>query len=111
VAPGNEGGKVAVAESTPSCREFRELQLKFSTGVRFTELKSIAVILSMLARVKPPTREMNRNHALLMQWYCDSWAWIFPFFSVIQLRDRYDVPVDGRREIVDRRLMRLLAGQ
>jgi hypothetical protein len=100
-----------VAESRLGSGEFQALQLRFSTGVRFTELKSIAVILSMLAQVKPPTREMNRSHVLLMQWYRDSWTDILPFFSAIQLCDHYGVPIDGQREIVDRRLMHALSGE
>jgi hypothetical protein len=102
---------VVTAESIPFFGEFQALRLKFSTGVRLTELKSIAMVLSMLAHVKPPTREMNRSHSLLMQWYHDCWTEILPFLSVVQLRDSYDVPIDGQREIVDRRMKRLLSGE
>jgi hypothetical protein len=99
-----------VAEARASSGEFQALQLKFSTGVRLTELKSIAVILARLACIKPPTRGMNRSHVLLMEWYRDSWAEILPFFSAIQLCDQYGVPLDGHREIVDRRLRQVLSG-
>jgi hypothetical protein len=74
--------------------------------VRFTELKSIAIILAMLANLKPPNRNMNRQHRQLMKWYEVHWDQIVPFFPIVQLRDEQGLPIDGQRELIEKKLIR-----
>jgi hypothetical protein len=93
------------------CEQFRSLQRQFSTGVRVTELRSIAVVLALIAKIRPPTRAMSRQHSLLLQWYRAHWCEIAPFLPLIQLRDNQNLPIDGNRELVERRLIRVVSGE
>jgi hypothetical protein len=101
---------VALNDAAP-CEELRLLQVQFSTGVRISELRSIASILAFLAGIPPPTRAMNRQHAQLIQWYRAHWRKIAAFLPLVQLRDEQNVPIDGRRELVERKLIYLVSGE
>jgi hypothetical protein len=101
------GGAATLDKATaePNSPEYHFLQSKFSSGVRFTELKSIAQVAAALAGVEPPNREMRRHFHLLMQWYRTHMDEIAPFLLLIQLRDARNLPIDGTRELVERHLI------
>jgi hypothetical protein len=102
-------GEATLAEATSLSGEFRLLQMKFSTGVRLNELKSIAQVLALLANVKPPTRDMNRHHSQLMRWYSDNWEHILPCLPMVHLCDQQGMPIDGNRELVERKLNHMIS--
>jgi hypothetical protein len=95
----------ATTEKATLPKELYALQLKFSTGVRFTELKSIARVLAMLAQLPPPSRATNRRWSKLMKWYGKHWDELVPFLPSVQLRDENEVPIDGRREFTEKKLL------
>jgi hypothetical protein len=94
-----------------NCEEFRVLQSKFSSGVRFTELKSIAAVLASLADLAPPDRETKRQYVLLINWFRIHWRFVAPFLPLVQLRDEFGVPITGQRELLDKGVMRWITGQ
>jgi hypothetical protein len=79
--------------------------------VRFTELKSIAAVLASLADLVPPDRETRRQCVLLIKWFREHWRLVSPFLPLLQLRDEFDVPITGQRELLDKVMMRWIAGQ
>jgi hypothetical protein len=94
-----------------NCEEFRVLQSKFSSGVRFTELKSIAVVLAWLANVDPPDRNTCRQFVLLIRWFQRHWQVVSAFLPSVELRDQNNIPITRDRELRERGLMRWIAGQ
>jgi hypothetical protein len=91
--------------------EYRFLQVKFSSGVTFCELKSIAAVLALLAQITPPSREEKRHYVKLIRWFRDSWAVIKPFMAVMELRDEFNRPIDRKREMVDKGVKKWIFGQ
>jgi hypothetical protein len=91
--------------------EYRFLQVKFSSGVTFCELKSIATVLAFLAQITPPSREEKRQYFKLIRWFRDSWAVITPFMTVMDLRDEFNVPIDSKREMVDKGVKKWIFGE
>jgi hypothetical protein len=53
---------------------------------------------------------MNRQHVLLVQWYRAHWCEIAPFLPLVQLRDEQNTPIDGKRELIERKLIRVVSG-
>jgi hypothetical protein len=91
--------------------EYRFLQVKFSSGVTFSELKSIAALLASLAQITPPSRDEKRHYFKLIKWFRDSWAVITPFITVMELRDQFNVPIDSQREMVDKGVKKWIYGE
>jgi hypothetical protein len=77
------------------------LQAQFSTGVRLPELRSIAAVLCQLVELRPPSREANRNCAVLMRWFVANWTFIRPLITSIELRDRDGRTINRAREMTD----------
>jgi hypothetical protein len=109
--PGPVPVVAAAAAEVLSSEEFRVLQCKFSSGVRFTELKSIAVVLAWLANVEPPDRDTRRQFVMLIRWFRRHWAVVSAFLPSVELRDENNVPITRERELRERGLMRWIAGQ
>jgi hypothetical protein len=91
--------------------EYRFLQVKFSSGVTFCELKSIATVVASLAEITPPSREEKRHYFKLIKWFRDSWAVITPFMKIVELRDEFNIPIDNKREMVDKGVKKWIFGQ
>jgi hypothetical protein len=108
-------GAVAAVVTTSAellhSEELRVLQAKFSSGVRFAELTSVAVVLALLAGIRPPNRDTKRQYLMLIKWFQMHWDVVSPFLGVVELRDEYDIPIDGRRESVDKGVMKWVSGQ
>jgi hypothetical protein len=90
--------KVKVIES----EEYRILQLKFSSGVTFHELRSIADVLSACARVPRPSREASRCFSVLLAWFRCYWSRIIVWLPAIELRDEENLPINARRELLEK---------
>jgi hypothetical protein len=85
--------------------EFRALQAKFSSGVSLKELRSIAAVIAMHARIRGPSRDANRSYGLMIIWFIAQWADVAPWLPFVELRDATGRPIDGRREAVERGLI------
>jgi hypothetical protein len=99
---------LSIMSGTP---EYRYLQERFSSGVRLSELNSIAQVVAMLASVPPPSREVRRSGPQLIQWYQTHWCSLEPFLRVIQLRDERYIPIDGLRQHTESHLLNLLSNK
>jgi hypothetical protein len=84
--------------------EFQVLQALFSSGVTLKELRSIGIIAATLTDIDPPPRAFKRTLPSMVQWFRVSWSSIGPILPFIQLRDANEVPIDGRREVLERGL-------
>lgn len=84
--------------------EYRALMNQFSSGVTLPELFSIATIISsnLLLGLNRPGREEQRSFPLLIEWYQKNWPSICPVLPFIQLRDKNDQVINGRREIIEK---------
>ena len=74
------------------------LQQHFSSGIRFNELRSIALILESLLNTTKLTREIQRNFYLLIQWFDHNWKLISPVLSHIKLIDSEYFPINNASE-------------
>jgi hypothetical protein len=90
---------VAMGETACDCAEYRLLQIRFSTGVTLREISSIAEIVSILARIPGPSREAKRNVAVMMRWFRSNWPLVSGWLPALQLRDKDDRVINGKREI------------
>jgi hypothetical protein len=84
------------------CPELRFLQLKFSTGLRLCELRSVASVTAALAGLPQPSRTTRRSYALLVAWFKANWAAAMAVLPLLQLRDSDHRVIDGRREMCER---------
>jgi hypothetical protein len=84
------------------CEELRFLQMKFSSGIRLHELRSVAAIVSQMTQIEPPERRAKRSYPLLVKWFKDNWGCVAMVLPLIQLRDAKDRVIDGRREMCER---------
>jgi hypothetical protein len=82
--------------------EFHFLQAKFSTGVRLSELKSIAAILARITGFPGPSRDAKRSYILTVKWFKDNWKWVLPWLPLVQLKDARNMVIDGQREAKER---------
>jgi hypothetical protein len=78
------------------------LQSKFSTGVTFCELLSIADVLARCANTSPPPREARRTFSALLWWFRVNWALVAPWLPLVELRDKENLRIDGRREVLEK---------
>ena len=79
---------------------WQQLQLHFSSGVRFSELKSIASILIMNFPYLPPlSRSAVRSAPILIKWYNDNWKLIAPILPYIKMIDSDFNVIDQVAEI------------
>jgi hypothetical protein len=94
---------VAFSESqrVASRPEFQFMCAKFSTGVTLKELRSIAAVVAHLSGVKGPSRNVNRNRLLLLQWFMDYWRVLSPWLALTHLRDSDGRVIDGSREFFE----------
>jgi hypothetical protein len=76
------------------------LHQMFSSGVTHAELISIAELLCQFTSVSLHRCE-RRSTPLLIKWYHDNWATIFPHLSVMNLRDEHSCPITGYRELCE----------
>jgi hypothetical protein len=81
--------------------EFRFLCAKFSSGVTFRELRSIAALLAHMSGLAPPSRDVNRNRRLLVQWFIGRWQVLYPWLAVTHLRDSDGRVIDGSRQFFE----------
>jgi hypothetical protein len=72
--------------------------------VRLRELRSVAIIVSRLARLPDPSRDVKRSYVLIVKWFAHHWPVVRPWLAVVQLRDADDRLIDGHREMDDRGL-------
>jgi hypothetical protein len=100
-----------IATSTDFTRqpEVQFLYGKFSSGVTLRELRSIAIVVSSMAKLKPPSRDEKRNQNRLLQWFIDYWGFISPWLSIINLRDSDDRIIDSVRELREKRVFSILS--
>jgi hypothetical protein len=84
------------------CEELRILRMKFSSGIRLHELRSIVAILSQLIQIGPPERKAKRSYPLLVKWFKENWSCVAPVLPFIQLRDAANQVIDGRRQMGER---------
>jgi hypothetical protein len=84
--------------------EIQFLYSKFSSGVTLRELRSIAVLISSMANLKPPSRDEKRNQSKLLQWFIDYWGFVCPWLSLISLRDSDDRIIDSSRELKEKKI-------
>jgi hypothetical protein len=98
---GVSGEKVSEIEN---CWEFQVLQSKFSSGVTLKELRSVAVVISLMGGLAQPNRFQKRSYCAMVDWYRKNWDVAWSYLRWIQLRDENDVPIDGVREVKDKHL-------
>jgi hypothetical protein len=82
--------------------ELHFLRARFSSGATLAELSSIATVISAMAGIQRPSRDTKRNINLLLKWFIDRWTCVYPWLTLISLRDVRGNVVDGAREKKDR---------
>ena len=75
------------------------LQRYFSSGIRVTELKSIAKFLQFYLNLPFISRKALRSCPLLIKWFEDNWSKIYPFLPYISLLDDNLQPINHFREM------------
>jgi hypothetical protein len=88
-----------------TCEELRALSARFSSGVTFKELRSVAQIISECGGIGRPSRDALRSFRLLLAWFRQNWAAVVPWLALVQLRDNNDCVIDGTREILEKGLI------
>jgi hypothetical protein len=78
------------------------LHLKFSTGLRLCELRSIALVVAQIAGIPPPPRSIRRLYSLLVSFFTDHWGAVLPILPILELLDGDHRPIHGRREMSER---------
>jgi hypothetical protein len=78
------------------------LQVKFSTGVRLRELRSIALVLATPSGLPPPSREAQRRSGMVLAWFREHWAVLLPLLPSVHLCDAQGNPINSARELSDR---------
>ena len=76
-------------------REWNILQQHFSSGIRQSELASVAIVLSQQLQLTHLSREAKRTFVPLIQWFHNNWAKIEPVLPFIQLFDDDLNPISG----------------
>ena len=74
------------------------LQKKFSTGVTFAELLSIAEVIQTVVKVPPPNRDQKRKLTCLVKWYAKNFNVIRPILDYITLLDSDCQEINGVTE-------------
>ena len=74
---------------------------QFSSGIRHTELLSIAQIVEKITQVPKFGRNEKRSFACLVKWFDDNWNNISKVIGRISLLDDNNIEICGRREIAD----------
>lgn len=83
-----------------SCAAWIEIQNRFSTGIRHTELLSIAKVLCLICKDLPPVgRSCCRSFPVLIKWFSENWEVIRPELSCISILDEEQKPITGLREM------------
>jgi hypothetical protein len=88
-----------------TCEELRILSAKFSSGITFKELRSVAQVIVERGHIDPPCRDAKRNFGLLVAWFRRNWTGVLPWLDVIQLRDENDCVIDGMREMIEKGML------
>lgn len=84
-----------------STREYHILKMNFSSGFCLSELKAVSMILTTFFNVPKPNRDEKRSSTLLLGWFINNWSLIEPFLPLIQLRDKNNRIIDGKREMIE----------
>ncbi|OHT10195.1 hypothetical protein TRFO_20568 [Tritrichomonas foetus] len=82
-------------------RAWKEIKILFSSGIRHTELISIATVLISIYNLPKVSRPHRRSFPLLVKWFDDNWEKIQPIISKISLLDKERVPINSQREMCD----------
>ena len=77
------------------------IKKQFSSGIRHSELLSIAFIVRHLTNVPEVNRSCKRNFTCLIKWFSDNWENISKVIGRIVLLDEYSQPISGQRELID----------
>jgi hypothetical protein len=88
--------------------EFRFLCIRFSSGLTLKELRSVALVVAKVAGHPPPPRASLRNFQVLVEWFIEHWSVLMPILPFIGLADAEGIPIDGRREVFEKGLGRLV---
>lgn len=75
--------------------------MNFSSGFCLSELKAVSMILTTFFNVPKPNRDEKRSSTLLLGWFINNWSLIEPFLPLIQLRDKNNRIIDGKREMIE----------
>ena len=80
---------------------WKKIQQLFSTGVRHTELISVAQILIQISGAPEVSRSCHRSFPVLIKWFDDNWDKIEPFIHHISLLDENMNTINITREMFD----------
>lgn len=84
-----------------SSNTWKKIQELFSTGIRHSELISIAEILIYLFGVPNISRSCHRSFPVLIKWFDDNWEIIEPHIYNISLLDEDKKQINLSRQIYD----------
>jgi hypothetical protein len=98
-----EAGKTDSALGTkgPAVEPWEALQIKFGTGIRLPELRSVAALVCHLTGVARPSRDTNLSYPLMANWFADNWGAVATWINVIELIDADGKAITGERERED----------
>ena len=83
-----------------SCYQWEVLQQKFTTGITFKELRSIALILEeMIPNLTKMDRPTKRSFPLLLKWFISNWSLIEMYLPYIHLVDDNFNVINGVSQI------------
>lgn len=85
-------------KSSPTWKKIQHL---FSTGIRHTELLSVAEVLVHLTGAPNVSRSCHRSFPVLIKWFDDNWEILEPFIYRISLLDENKNKIDFSREMHD----------
>lgn len=80
---------------------WKKIQNLFSTGIRHTELISIAQVLMHISDVPKISRSCHRSFPVLIKWFDDNWDKIESYIYNISLLDENKNKIDFSREMYD----------
>jgi hypothetical protein len=67
-------------------------------------------VFASIAEIAPPDRDTKRGYIPLIKYFRANWAMLSPFLPLVQLRDANDVPIDGRREGLEKSMRDFVNG-
>jgi hypothetical protein len=85
--------------------EYRVLKWKFSSTVTLKELCSIACVIALQARIKPPLREVKRSKVLIIKWFIENWDKVAVWLPFVALLDVEEHVIDVQRELAEKGLL------
>lgn len=80
---------------------WKKIQHMFSTGIRHTELLSVAEVLVHLTGAPNISRSCHRSFPVLIKWFDDNWEILEPIIYRISLLDENKNKIDFSREMND----------